>query len=81
MNHCSQGCPTPGAHTSFGECLRAKSLKIGYARSSAGWDFTREKNFQRENDAYVKALKDGLDPQTPTWPGIRKAYAEAESRS
>lgn len=81
MNHCSEGCPTPGAHRSWGECVRSKATRIGYANSAGGWDLSKEKRFQRENEAYVQALKDGLNPQTPTWPGIRKAYAEAENRS
>lgn len=78
MNHCSSGCPEPGTHASWGECIRAKEARIGYANSAGGWDRTKQKRFEAENSAYRQALKDGLDPQTPTWRGIRKAYAEAE---
>lgn len=79
-NHCSAGCPTPGEHTSWGACVKAKGTLIAYARSAAGWDATKEKAFQKECGAYEKALKDGLDPVTPTWGGIRKAYVEAEKK-
>lgn len=79
-NMCSSGCPNPGSHTSWGDCQRSKRLNIGYANSANGWDYSKEKAFQKENDAYVKALSDGLDPVTPTWHGIRKAYAEAEKK-
>lgn len=75
---CSNGCPTPGVHTSWGECVRSKGLRIGYANSANGWDLTREKAFEKENDAYVQALKDGLQPNGVLMPQIRRAYEEAE---
>ena len=77
---CRSGCPTPGAHESWGACARAASLRIGYANSAGGWDWSREKDFRRENEAYRTALSDGLKPDTPTWQGIRRAYAEAEKK-
>lgn len=37
---CRTGCPTPGAHGTWGECARAGSLRIGQVDASEqkAWD-------------------------------------------
>lgn len=79
-DNCRSGCATRD-HTSFGDCLKAANLRIGYCRSAAGWDATREKAFQRENERYAQALRDGLQPNGVLNAQIDRAYRAAEQRS
>lgn len=76
---CRTGCPTQD-HATWGECARASSLRIGYANSAGGWDWTKEKKFRAENESYRQALRDGLDPAAPTNAAVRRAYEEAEKK-
>lgn len=77
---CTSGCPTPGEHANWGECMRAKNSRIGYANSANGWDYSKQKRFEAENAAYRQALRDGLEPQGVLMPQIRKAYEDAEKK-
>ena len=45
---CSSGCPTPGAHETWGECVRSKNTRVGWAASAAGRDLTTEKKWDAE---------------------------------
>jgi hypothetical protein len=64
---CGAGCP------SFGNCLRSKRLNVGYCRSAAGWDATREKKWDRELNAYRSARAEGIQPDGTTMSKIDKA--------
>ena len=46
--NCSTGCPTPGAHESWGECVRAKNTRVAWAASARGLDATAEKKWDAE---------------------------------
>ena len=60
--NCSTACVTRD-HESFGECLKAKALRVGYCRSATGGlDATKEKKWQRELDAYKDARAQGVQP-------------------
>lgn len=62
---CSSGCPTPGRHASWGECLRAKNLNVtpeGRPERQA-WD--------SELALYASARRQGIQP-----PGTRRAVVE-----
>lgn len=74
---CRTGCPD-GTHTSWGECARAARFGIAYCNSAGGWDYSREKRFQSENDYYAQAISDGLEPATVNRASIDAAYAAAE---
>ncbi len=67
---CRTGCPTPGAHGSWGECARAADLRIG----------SRENRYYRRWDAGLQAYRDarkvGLQPQKPTLGSVDKAKRE-----
>lgn len=52
---CSSGCPTPGAHASWGECVKAKNTRVGWAASAAGRDRTAEKKWDKELSDYRDA--------------------------
>jgi len=71
--NCSSRCPTPGAHTTFGECIRAMNLKVGYCRSAAGWDLTRQKAWDKELSDYRDARRQGIQPEGTSTAKIRQA--------
>lgn len=68
-------CPE-GGHATFGACMRAKGIHIGYARSAAGLDATKEKRWTRELDAYADARRQGVQPA-----GTRLGQVEAAMRA
>ena len=62
MSNCSTGCPTPGAHATWGECMRAKNTRVGWAASASGLDASKEKRFQRNLQNYRDARAQGARP-------------------
>jgi hypothetical protein len=56
---CSSNCPTPGAHASWGECIRAKSLRLGDVK---GQGRTRSHDSRLAN--YDSARRAGIQPAT-----------------
>ena len=56
---CSSGCPTPGAHQSFGACLRSKALHIGDPEA---------RRYRRSQESsineYLDARNEGMQPQS-----------------
>lgn len=71
--NCSSGCPTPGAHATWGECMRAKNTRVGWAASAAGRDKTRDKNWDRELQEYRDARAQGIQPRGTSTAAIREA--------
>lgn len=59
---CTASCPTHD-HRSWGECLRAKNLKVAYCQSSANRDYTQQRKWDRELGAYEAARREGIQPQ------------------
>lgn len=74
---CRTGCITKD-HATYGQCLRAASLRVGWSRSHLGIDRTREKNKNQELDLYVEARRAGIQPATTKTPDIRKAFELSE---
>lgn len=60
--NCSTRCPTQD-HVSFGECIRAKGLRVAYCRSAAGHDATRQKTWDAELARYRAARAQGVQPE------------------
>lgn len=59
---CSSSCPTQD-HATFGECVRAKGLRVGYCRSATGGpDLTSQKKWDAELAAYSSARAQGVQP-------------------
>lgn len=56
---CSSSCRTPGLHSSYGDCLRAKNLQVADVTAHK---FNQHRN--RELDNYVDARNAGLQPKT-----------------
>lgn len=69
---CTSTCLT-GDHKTWGECVRAKNLRIAYCRSSVGSDFSAQKTWDSELDAYSSARKQGIQPDSTKMPDIRRA--------
>lgn len=80
MSDCSSGCPTPGAHKTWGECMRAKNTRVGWANSANGVDLTKEKRFQKELSDYESARAQGIQPGGTTAAKIKEAV-ELSDRS
>lgn len=59
--NCTASCPTRN-HATWGECVRGKGLNIGYCRSAAGWDATRQKQWDSDLNAYASARSEGIQP-------------------
>jgi hypothetical protein len=59
---CSSGCPNPGSHSSYGQCMRAKRQMVGFARSAYGADKTRDNLHERELSLYRDLRAQGIQP-------------------
>jgi len=71
---CTSGCPTPGAHESWGACLRAKNPRVG------DLNVTANKQFSRDNDAYRAARKQGIQPQTTQRVDVERAVKQSDKQ-
>jgi len=69
--NCSAGCRTQD-HLTWGECVRAKNAVIAYAGIGGG-DFTAQKKWDAELDAYREARRQGIQPDGTTMPKIQAA--------
>lgn len=74
--NCSAGCLTKDCD-SYGACLRNKSIRhgaLGGTRPSRG----EQKRWDKENEAYRQAVKDGLQPARVSYAAVNAAYEAAE---
>lgn len=74
---CRTGCITKD-HATYGQCLRAASLRVGWGRSHLGIDRTREKSKNQELDFYHEARMAGIQPATTRTPDIQRAFELSE---
>lgn len=72
VNNCSSGCPTQD-HNSYGECLRSKSVKMGYDPAK-GFDATRERKWQAELKFARGAMESGILPDNTGRRAVEHAY-------
>ena len=75
---CSSGCPTPGAHKTWGECVRSKGAAV-MGLESTGNDWTADKRIKAENAAYRAAKAEGLQPTAPTMAAVDEAKRKADA--
>ncbi len=61
---------------SYGEFLRGHGIRVAYTNSAKGWDYTKQKRWDKTNASYRQAVKDGLEPANVTEAAINKAYEE-----
>lgn len=76
MSHCTSGCLTQD-HESYVACLRSKTVKVAYCNSVNGQDATRQKKFDKTNEAYRDARKAGLQPKGVEMRHVRAAEQAA----
>lgn len=74
---CTSGCPDPGSHESWGECVRAKNARVMWL-GGTGPSFGEQKAFSRTNEAYRDAVRQGLQPQAVSDTAVRAAFESAE---
>lgn len=74
---CTTSCPTPGMHATWGDCLRAKNLRIGWANSAGGKDYSAQKRWDSRLGEYRAARKQGIKPTSTKLPDIRHAVEES----
>lgn len=70
---CSAGCPTPGAHATYAECLRAKSLRPMWL-GGTGPSFGDQKRWAAENAELRSLVKAGGSISTAVNKGIGAAW-------
>ena len=58
---CTSGCPTQD-HANWGDCMKSKGLRIGYANSAGGSDLTTQKKWDKDLDFYKNARAQGVQP-------------------
>jgi hypothetical protein len=69
--HCRSGCPTPGAHGTWGECARSANL-----HTLVGDHVTANRQMERDLGEYRRARAQGLQPQS-----VRRPFVEATKRA
>lgn len=68
---CRTGCPTPGAHSSYGECARSAGVRVAATMNSpkqSGYDQTK-----RELREYRALRANGVQPEGTTADKIAQA--------
>lgn len=55
-------CTCGKGHATFGECVRAKKLNIGYCQSARGLDRTWQRKNEAELALYARAREQGIKP-------------------
>jgi hypothetical protein len=69
--YCRSGCPTPGAHSSWGECARASNF-----HTLVGQAVDDNRKLERNLQAYRDVRRQGLQPQS-----IRRPFVEATKKA
>lgn len=54
-------CTCGQGHATFGACVRAKNIRVGYCGIKS-LDLTAQKKLDRELDAYADAKRQGVQP-------------------
>lgn len=72
MSNCSSACPTPGQHATFGECMRAKNLRLS---DHSSMDYQRGHNWFQGIKEYRDARAQGIQPKTSNLRDVREAVA------
>lgn len=58
---CATSCLTQD-HKSMGECLRNQGIRVAYCNTAGGFDYTSQKRFDKNLDAYADARRQGIQP-------------------
>ena len=78
-------CTCGAGHETFGACIRAKNLSIGYCRSHqaaknpARFDYTANKAHERELNEYARARRQGIKPAGTSTAAVRHALDRSDA--
>lgn len=72
---CTSGCPTPGVHATWGECLRAKALEI----TPGLMDKPGRQSWDAELSAYGEARRQGIQPKGTRMHQVQAAVEAANA--
>lgn len=75
---CSSSCPTQD-HSSWGECVRSKGLRVGWAASASGLDLSTQKRWDKSLDNYREARAQGIQPSSTRPDAVRRAVEASEA--
>ena len=76
---CTSGCTTPGAHASWGECMRSKNTLISWAASASGQDKSTQDRYDRDLDFYASARSEGIQPMGTKRAQVEHAFRESDA--
>jgi hypothetical protein len=71
---CSKGCPTPGKHKTWGECLRSKGVQVADVQAHK-----QNQSVNRELNDYRAAREAGLQPAATTAKAVRQAWTATDA--
>lgn len=71
-------CTCGGNHDTFGACMRAKHIRVGYCQSARGLDATAQRNNERELALYKSAREQGVQPAGTRTHQIRYALDQSD---
>jgi len=74
VSNCRSGCKTKD-HASWVECAQAANIRVAYANSANGQDYTAQRKVDKELDSYRSARAEGIQPA-----GTRMAQVEQARR-
>lgn len=66
-------CTCGQGHLTFGACIRAKGIRVGWSQSVKGLDASEEKAKWRELDLYRSAREQGIQPGSTNMQSTRYA--------
>lgn len=70
-------CTCGSGHSTFGECMRAKNIRVAYSGIGGG-DATAQKRVDRELHEYREARRQGVQPEGTKLPQIRAAMEASQ---
>lgn len=76
---CSSGCLTPGAHKTWGECVRDKNLKSAVSIPGKDYDRSGQKAWDRRIDSYKQARSEGIQPASTRASDIKAAVQQSDA--
>lgn len=71
-------CTCGQGHATFGACVRAKNLRVGYCQSAANNDLSLQKAHDRELALYKSARDQGIQPGGTTTAASRYALDQSD---
>lgn len=58
--------------------MRDASIRVAYANSANGWDYSKEKSWEAENDRYSNMVRAGIEPEGVTHAQMDKTERKIE---